>query len=178
MAIKINKPWLSIFIGLAALSTILLGTTYAAVQQNYRQNANDPQIQIAEDAATALSDGATPASLLPSTQIDIARSLAPFIVVYDTDGTPVVTSGTLNGIAPSIPAGVFNYTRQHGEDRFTWQPQKGVRDAVVVASYKSKDSNGFVMAGRSLREVEQRESGLSIMVGLAWFAGIFLLAVI
>jgi len=36
----------------------------------------------------------------------------------------------------------------------TWQPNADVRIASVVLPY----NNGFVMAGRNMREVEQRES--------------------
>ena len=41
----------------AIIIVIFSGLVYAIVQQNYRQSANDPQIQIAEDLATAISQG-------------------------------------------------------------------------------------------------------------------------
>ena len=45
--------------------TVAFGTLYAAVQQDYRQSANDPQIAMAEDAANALKGGDVPASVVP-----------------------------------------------------------------------------------------------------------------
>ena len=41
---------------------------------------------------------------------------------------------------------------RRGEDRLTWQPEPGVRSATVVVHYQGAQA-GFVMAGRSLREV-------------------------
>jgi hypothetical protein len=59
--------------------------------------------------------------------------------------------------------GVLDYVRKNGQDRVTWQPAPGVRMATVVVPYK----NGFVMAGRSLTEVEKRESQVESLCGLA-----------
>ena len=69
----------------------LCGLVYVAVQQDYRQSLNDPQIQMAEDAAAPLNAGAAPASLVTrgTTPINIAASLAPWIAVYDESGTPL-----------------------------------------------------------------------------------------
>jgi hypothetical protein len=155
----------------ALVATAMGGLTYVAVQQALRQGANDPQVQMAEDAAVALAGGAAPAAVVPPTRIDPSRSLAPYLIVFDDAGQPVASSDVLAGGTPSPPAGVFDYTRTHLEDRFTWQPAPGVRDAVVVVRY-SGASSGFVMAGRSLREVEARESQLSAMVGLTWLAAL------
>jgi hypothetical protein len=134
--------------------------------------ANDPQIQMAEDAAASLAAGGTPVSILPTSQLDISISLAPFLVVYSDTGEPLASSGLLNGAAPLLPAGIFDYTRQKGEDRVSWQPESGVRVAAVVVAYGGSQP-GFVLAGRSLREVEIREgqieqiSGIAMLVTLA-----------
>jgi hypothetical protein len=45
------------------------------------------------------------------------------------------------------------------EDRITWQPAPGVRVAAVIVPYGGQQP-GFVLAGRSLRLVEQREDAL------------------
>jgi hypothetical protein len=58
---NILRHWLP----LAAVTTLLCGLVYLAVQQSLRQGANDPQIQMAEDAAAALVAGSTPESVLP-----------------------------------------------------------------------------------------------------------------
>lgn len=154
------KTWLP----LAVTIVILTGLVSVTVQQNYRMSANDPQIQIAEDVATAINNGsATPDAIVsPTPTTDIASSLSAFVTVFSATGTPVGSSVSLNGKLPTLPAGVFSYVKQHGEDRFTWQPQPGLRVAAVVTQY-SGPSSGYILAGRSLRDIEVRESQLTIM---------------
>jgi len=153
---------------LALAITLLSGLVYAAVQQDMRQGANDPQIQMAEDAARVLSRGESPASLPFGAPVDIASSPAPFMIVFDDAGRPLASSALLHGAVPSLPPGVLAFAKAYGEDRVTWQPEPDVRQAMVVAPYTSIASSGFVAAGRSLREVERRERRLTEQVFLAW----------
>ena len=156
---------------LAFCLTVLAGLVYAAVQQSYRQGANDPQIQMAEDAAAQLEAGQQPATVAGSTTVDMARSLAPFLIVYDEAGKVLAASVQLNGSVPAIPPGVLLAAEQSGENRLTWQPQQGVRNTAVVTHYGGSHP-GFVLAGRSLREVENRVDKLTQIVGLAWVVGL------
>lgn len=156
-----------IFLPLAVIITLFSGILYFAVQQVLRQSANDPQIQMAEDAATALASGKAVESVVPAALVDIAASIAPYLVVYDDAGKPVAASGLLHNQMPALPPGVFDYARQKGEDRITWQPEPGVRSAAVVTRV-SGSRPGFVLAARSLREVENREMNMEILVGLGW----------
>lgn len=156
-----------IFLPLAVIITLFSGILYFAVQQVLRQSANDPQIQMAEDAATALASGKAVESVVPAAPVDIAASIAPYLVVYDDAGKPVAASGLLHNQMPALPPGVFDYARQKGEDRITWQPEPGVRSAAVVTRV-SGSRPGFVLAARSLREVENREMNMEILVGLGW----------
>ena len=87
--IKKITNWLVFFVTITIIVTALCGLVYVAVQQNFRQNANDPQIQMAEDAARELSQDAPPESVLPQHNIDISQSLAPFVVVYNATGQPI-----------------------------------------------------------------------------------------
>jgi hypothetical protein len=158
---------------IAGLGTIIIGFTYVAAQQDLRQGANDPQIQIAEDTARVLERGGDPREVLAQTQAtDIAESLAPYLVVFDASGKPIAGSGLLDGNLPTLPADVFDYAKSYGEDRLTWQPQADVRSALVIVPYGGTQP-GFVLAGRSLREVEKREGALSSMAFLAWCAMVF-----
>ena len=59
--------------------------------------ANDPQFQLAEDAARALDDGAQAATLVGSAKVYVAVSLAPFIAIYDRSDTVLATDGQLDG---------------------------------------------------------------------------------
>jgi hypothetical protein len=124
---------------------------------------------MAEDAAVQLQEGAQPQSVVGTSKIEMSRSLAPFMIVYDASGQVTASSAQLFGSTPDLPPGVFDSVRTGGEDRLTWQPQEGVRVAAAVTQFGGT-SPGFVLAGRSLREVESREDRLTLMVGLAWLA--------
>lgn len=152
---------------LSGIATILALALYAIPQQVLRNGANDPQVQMATDLAAKLEAGAAAADSIPTEKVDVARSLAPFVIVYDEQGRPVTGQGKLDGGVPTPPAGIFDYVRQHGEERVSWQPQRGVRIAAVVERVNGSHS-GFVLAGRSLREVEMREEQVRTMAGLAW----------
>ena len=153
--ISIFKKWLP----LAIVTAGVCGLVYVAVQQSLRAYANDPQIQMAEDAASALSGGTMADALVPTLKVDIAASLAPFLMVFDDAGNVVASSAALHGKNPPIPAGVLDYVKQNGEDRVTWQPENSVRMAAVIV----KLNNGFVLAGRSLLEIEKRENQVEMM---------------
>jgi hypothetical protein len=160
--LKILRVWLPI----AVVTAAFCGLAYLTVQQSLRQGANDPQIQMAEDAAAALAQGQNPESLVPLSTVDIARSLVPIMIVYGVAGNVLASSAVLHGVIQDIPADVLDYARANGEDRVTWQPEEGVRIAAVVVRYEGTQS-GFVLAGRSLREVEVREAQTEQLAGLA-----------
>ena len=151
------------WIPLAVLTVGLSGLVYVAVQQTHRSMADDPQIQMARDAAHALASGAAPQGLVPANQVDISTSLAPYLVIYDANRQVMAASATLHGEALALPAGVFDAARTSGMDTITWQPEPGVRGAVVMVAY----AHGYVLAGRSLEQVELRESSLTLIVGAA-----------
>jgi hypothetical protein len=148
---------------LAVAITLVLGIVYVVGQQGYRMSVNDPQIQLAEDAATALTNGQLIDSVVPTKQVDIASSLAPFVVVFDDSGKGIASSGLLHNQMPTLPSGVFDYVRKNGQDRITWQPEPGIRSAVIVTRYTGQKP-GFVMAGRSMRESEVRTNKLFELV--------------
>lgn len=162
---------LKIWIPIAVAATVLVALVAAAVQQDLRHTANDPQIQMAEDAAAAINMDRLPSEVVPTSKIDMSHSLAPFLIVFTDGGQPITSSVTLDGRVPLPPDGVFNSVRQNGEDRFTWEPKPGVRSAAVVTRFTrtvNGENGGFVLAGRSLREVEAREVELSTIVKTAW----------
>ena len=146
------------------VSIVLVGLIYLAVQQNFRQGANDPQIQIVQDTISALEKGQSPQTLVGTTYIDLSKSLSPFLIIFDEQGKAISSQTTLNNQIPTPPSGVFDFARIHGEDRFTWQPQDGIREAAIVKHYQ----NGFVLVGRSLIEVEKRVEKLLFEVATVW----------
>ena len=165
---------------LAGISTVLALALYAIPQQVLRLGANDPQVQMAGDLAARLEQGVAPAAAVVPDSIDMARSLAPFVIVYDDAGRPVASQAMLNGSVPTPPSGVFNYVRTHGEERVSWQPARGSAGPVRIAAVVMRVNGahpGFVLAGRSLREVEAREELVQHLAGLAWLAMLGLIAV-
>ena len=169
---KMTKLRLFKYLCLFVIVTAIFGSIDLAVQQDYRQSANDPQVQLAEDAAAALDGGAMP-QWNSSNQIDAGTSLAPFIVIYGASGTPVAASGLIDGSMPTIPGGIFASVNGRGEDRVTWQTAGGLRFAAVVEKY----DGGYVMAARSLREVEKREAELNVQVGVPWAISVILMLI-
>lgn len=156
------------WIPLATLTVVLSGMVYLAVQQNERAFANDPQVQMATDARNALDAGADPQSLVPASQIDIAQSLAPYLVIFDANEQVRAAGATLGGAALVPPHGVFASAQASSPDVITWTPAPGVRTAIVVMAYH----DGYVLAGRSLKLVEQRIDMLGFQVGVACVAAL------
>jgi heme exporter protein D len=180
--------WLPLAITIVGLCMLV----YATVQQNFRQSLNDPQIQMAEDAAQVLAQGGQPASVVPPGVIDIGKSLAPWIGVYTNSFEPLETNGTLYGKQPMPPKGVFEAAKEGlpamvghhlatdippNENRISWQPNCGigtfanecVRQALVIVAVTRASSTMYVVAGRNMREVEEREGRLSQMTFLTMF---------
>jgi len=160
--------------------TLLCGLMYTVVQQNYRQSLNDPQIQMAEDGASVIDAGQPPVELINGSEplgypmIDIERSLKPWTAVYDSQGKVLESNAVLNNAPPRVPQGVLDAAKNNAgkdtdrmyENRVTWQPNAEVRQAVVVVYVPSKQQ--YIVVGRNMREVENREGNLSTMVLLGW----------
>lgn len=169
--------WLPLAIALTGVFVF----AYWGIQQHYRQDGNDPQVQMAEDGAARLNAGGVPAELVTrgAALIDTATSLAPWLAVYDQSGKPLESSAVLNGAPPKLPEGAFDpstWKKRYAEfgigmdipaneTRFSWQPQDDVREAVVLVR---ADNGYFVAAGRNLREVENRERTLAFGFFLSW----------
>lgn len=157
------------------LFTLICGLIYVTLQQNYRQTANDPQIQVAEAVASRLSNGDR--ALTRSSTVDIAQSQSLFVVVYDKDGKPVGGTGKLGAGLPTIPHGSLSWADRYGENRITWQPLPMVRDAIVIKPYKNANGSGYVLVGRSLKETEKRIDQLSNFTFWAWVVGMIAIGV-
>jgi len=145
-------------------------TVYVVAQQVLRMDANDPQIQLAEDTAAGLDGGAAPNMLVSANKVNLERSLAPFVIVYDTTGKAVASSGYLHGSVPTVPLGVLQNSRQH-DNIVTWQPARDVRIASVTAAAK----NYYVLSGRSLSEVEKRENTVGLLALFGWLGSVMVI---
>ncbi len=174
-----NLPFnTGLFFILASITTLLCGIIFASSHQIYRQLADDPQVQISEDMANYLSSGQDIKIVMPKSEVDIAKSIVWFVMVFDGNGNVVASNAKLNGQTPVVPQGVLDFARENGQNRVTWEPEEGVRIASVITSY----DGGSVLVGRSLRETENRIDMLGKKLALGWlitiaiaFAGTHLL---
>ena len=164
-----------VFIVLAVMVTLISGTIYVSVQQVYRNDANDPQVEAVEKIIELLNQGAPAEAITAqSSPVDMSKSLSLFIIIYDKDGKEIASSANLNNNSPTLPSGVMDYVKTRNEHRFTWQPEKGVRAAVVMG--KIENDGGYVLAGRSLMEVEKSIGELAKIVGFSWLILLLLAA--
>lgn len=164
---KLQYKLLALIIGVV---TVVFGAIYITQQQSLRIGANDPQIQIAEDAVAALNADSVPESFMNG-KVDMSNSLAPFVIIYDKSGKVVGGTGYLDGKIPVVPLGVLENSKGKDYNGVTWQPKSGVRIASVGVAAK----NYYVLSGRSLNEVEKRIDSLFNYVIFGWACSIFLI---
>lgn len=149
---------------MAAPVTIALVAVYSAVQQDLRQTANDRPTEIAIAAQAALNSGAGPANVVPQTKVDLATTLSPFTLVYGRQHDLLASSALLHGSTPQIPDGVLDAAQSNGTDAVTWQPDPGVREAIVAVPW----NGGVLIAGQSLRLTEMHEDTLLHQIAIGW----------
>jgi hypothetical protein len=103
----------------------------------------------------------------------MASNPAPFVIVYDAHRHVLASSGRLNGRTPALPAGVLTSVASHGQDRITWQPQPGLREAAIIQPYGGPDP-GFVLAAQSLEIISAQQRSLTWSVACIWLAALAL----
>ncbi|HWT40790.1 MAG TPA: hypothetical protein VN081_06025 [Dongiaceae bacterium] len=156
-----------IWLGGIVMLGALWGGVYLTQQQIQRREANNPQVQLAEDVAAKLNNGTTPGAVFttPGTTIDATHSLAPFTVIYDKNGNPLAGSGMLDNVLPTVPMGVLTEANGVDYNFVTWQPEGNLRFAAVTV----QAGNYYVMSARSLVEVEKLESQTLKLAVIAWY---------
>lgn len=160
---EIIKSWLPLAAGL----TIICLTAFILVQQAIRLSANERPAQIAYDAQLALYSGKDAAAIVEKNPVELSGSRAPFLMVFDESEKLVFSSATVYGKLPVLPDGVLAYTREHNENRITWQPSPGVRAALVIVHMAD---GGFTAGGQSLAEPEKLTGTIQLLAGLGWAA--------
>ena len=170
-----KQPVLVHALSLGLILTLLGGIAAVTMQQMLRRGADQPQIDMVNDYASEIASGTNPDDAIPPGYVDPERNLQPFVIFYNEQGKPQASTAYLDQSVPTPPAGVFSCVRSHGSENLTWQPRPHVRIAAVVR-YLNRAHPGFVLAGRSLREVEKDESVLVWMTFLGWLLLVLLLA--
>ena len=148
--------------------TIIFGTLYSSFCYFLRASANDPQIQYAEDSAIKLNEGIDPLMVNLGAPFDIKQTLGIFTAIYDAEGKPISSNAILNGITPVPSINIFDEVREKGESRMTWEPEKGERFAIVARSFSFENNAGFIVIGKSLREIENRQNSIALIILLGW----------
>lgn len=151
----------------AVLATCIILLVYAAMQQQYRTAANDPQLQIARDAVTALNKGKAATAVIPADTVDMEQSLATCVQVYNASGKQVASNGYINAKPPVAPAGILAKARAEGEYPVSWQPSPAARMSAVVA-YTGGEQGCYVLVARSLAESDKRVGALVKMIFICW----------
>jgi hypothetical protein len=155
----------------AVLATVLVGTVYGTAQQIERQGADDAGWRLATQVASELADGRSDTvDALP--RVDLEKSLAPFVVVFDETDAAQSGNGYLSGELVRVPDGVLDAARTEGHNHVSWQPSGGLRFATVAV--RSGDS--VVLAGQSLAPSESRTADLGILLLAAWAGSLLVIA--
>jgi hypothetical protein len=160
------RLWLAI----VGVATLVLGGSYAMVQQSTRLAADDLPQTTAQVAKQELQAGSNATDVVPTLKTNLQYDTSVFMIVTDNSKHVIASSAVLNGQTPLPPNGVFSFTSQHGSDHFTWQPQDGVRLATRVITYGKAPDSGFIITGQSLKPYEDRISTYTELAAAAWLA--------
>lgn len=155
------RPWIAIAIVVTALSLFMYGRQFHAL----RSAADDPQVELAQDAARRLGAGAEVRDVVPPVAVKVEESSDLFFIVYAPDGKVLGSSVQIDSNTPTLPEGTL--TTLTAQKNFTWEPKEGVRIAAVIVPYIGSNS-GFVLAGRSLQETEEQTATLARNIGFTW----------
>jgi hypothetical protein len=142
---------------------------YGTAQQMLRQGVNSTPAELISDVIYKLNNGVSPKSVMLPPAVEISKSLSPFVIILDQNKKVLVSSATLDGSVPVIPQGTFDWVGKSGQDRVTWQPRPGIREALVIDKYSAGTASGYVVAGTSLKESESTIDKLGRNILIGWF---------
>lgn len=154
------------WVAAAVIITIVFATTYLTLQHVGRQAANDAPAAAA--AAQLQQIGSDPEA---GPRLELTKDSGAFLIVYGADNHPIYTTVTLHGAAPNLPIGVLDTTRAAGSDAVTWQPEPGLRMAVVTRQIAGK----VVVAGQSLAPFENTDKWTQLILAAGWLASMIVL---
>lgn len=152
----------------AVITTVVFASVYLALQQMARQEVNIAPAAAA--AAQAQQIGSDPAT---GPHLELTKDSGLFLIVYGGDNKVIHTTVALHGEVPNLPVGVLEATRARGTDAVTWEPEPGLRMAIV-----SRDVGGkVVVAGQSLTPYEAIDKRTQLVLAAGWLASMVLLGV-
>ncbi len=153
-------------VGFVTLISIMV---YGTAQQMLRMSANYVPLQLSSDAVNKLNSGVSPRALMLPASTELSKSLYPFVIILDQNKKVIVTSATLDGEVPAIPQRTFDWVVRNGQDKVTWQPYPGIREALVVDKYSNGSISGYVVTGGTLKLTEDTIDKLGRNILIGWF---------
>lgn len=154
--------------------TLIFLVIYLVMTQSYRHNSYDPQIQVVNDYVNNLEDGKKIDPAKITSKVNIKTSLSSFVMFFDKDQKTLASTAKIGGATPTLPKELLQDAKKKGEVRVIWEPEKGIKTATVVRYYQAKDNSGYVVTGRSLKEVENRISNLNYLITIGFIVTIIL----
>ncbi|UUL77404.1 hypothetical protein NG819_08035 [Pseudarthrobacter sp. Fe7] len=151
----------------ASITTLVFGSVYVTLQQIGRHSAN---VAPAAAAAARLQQPGTDSTA--GAPLDLTPDSGVFLIVYGDTNSPLSTTVTVGGSTPVVPPGVLDTARALGSDTVTWQPEPGLRMAIVAKQSAGK----VVVAGQSLAPFEAADRMTMVFLGAGWLASMLVLA--
>ncbi len=167
---------IAIFLVLVAIFSIVFISICYTGRLVLRQQANDPQIEVTEQVAGIIRQGAPLEAIVGTAQqIDLSESDALFVAIFDKDKNLAGSTALVNGQPISVPSENFDLAKLQGDYRFDLEVTEGRKMAAVL---KPVDENAYVLAGRSLAEFEKRADTLSLPIWIGWGISVLLALVL
>lgn len=168
------KKWLSqndfrIWLAIVGAATLVIGAAYTMTQQSTRLTTDDLPLQTAQTMKRQLANGATAQDVMPNIKTNFRDDSTVFAIVTDRSLNIQSSSASLDGKTPLPPNGVFDFTKEHGTDHFTWEPANNVRLATRILPYDSS-GGGYIITGQSLKQAEDRIDIYGALALAAWAA--------
>jgi hypothetical protein len=151
----------------AIVITLIFGSVYVSLQQIGRRSADAAPAAAAAAQAQQMGSGS-----LAEPRLELTPDSGVFVIIYGEDNNPTSATVTLHGSLPVLPAGVLETARTSGTDDVTWQPEPGLRMAVVARRAADK----VVVAGQSLTRVEVSDQMTRLFLAAGWLGSMVVLA--
>jgi hypothetical protein len=151
----------------AIIITLIFGSAYVTLQQIGRHLAN-----AAPAAAAAVQVQQMGSETLTGPRLELTPDSGVVVMVFGEDNQPSSTTVTLHGELPILPAGVLETARTSGSDFVTWQPEPGLRMAVVAR----QAAGSVVVAGQSLTPFEDIDRMSLFFLAAGWLGSVVVLA--
>src|SRR5882757_6747668 len=89
-----------LWLALVGVATLVLGASYAMVQQSTRLSADDLPLTTAQVAKQELQGGSNASDVVPTLKTDLKYDASVFMVVTDNSKHVLASSAVLNGRTP------------------------------------------------------------------------------